>query len=227
MPRHHGSHPAQVQQGSGASLAWGQSIRRLPHAQNEPNVQSMNAVFITYMGEPVLHFGMALRTNNLHKALFVALLISICVRLFTGAPEAQVNFMGLMFDGGTSQTLVQDVSQESLGVSGPISIDARSASSIPPKLAEYKLYKKYVQPDKSFQIAQNFKYKANQIIISILATSYYIKDLTLKSLHSNSPPTPVSTLLFIVFMYLLIVRIGVFGNYGEIKNIRDRRFSLQ
>ena len=187
----------------------------------------MNAVFITYMGEPVLHFGMALRTNNLHKALFVALLISICVRLFTGAPEAQVNFMGLMFDGGTSQTLVQDVSQESLGVSGPISIDARSASSIPPKSAEYKLYKKYVQPDKSFQIAQNFKYKANQIIISILATSYYIKDLTLKSLHSNSPPTPVSTLLFIVFMYLLIVRIGVFGNYGEIKNIRDRRFSLQ
>jgi hypothetical protein len=208
-------------------LAWRQSIRTLPHAQNEPNVQSMNAVFNTYMGEPVLHFGMAFRTNNLHKALFVALLISVCARLFTGAPEAQVNFMGLMFDGGTSQTLVQNVSQQSLGVSGPISFDSRSASSIPPKSAEYKLYKKYVQPDKSFQIVQNFKYKANQIIISILATSYYLKDLTLKSLHSNSPPTPVSTLLFIVFMYLLIVRIGVFGNYGEIKNIRDRRFSLQ
>ena len=179
------------------------------------------------MSEPVLHYGMAFRTNNLHKALFIALLISVCARLFTGAPEAQVSFMGLMFDSSSSQTLVHGVSQDSLSVSGPISFYERNASSIPPKSAEYKLYKKYVQPDKSFQIVQNFKHAASQIIISIQATSYYIKDLTLRSLHSNSPPAPVTTLLFTVFMYLLIVRIGVFGNYGEIKNSRDRRFGLQ
>jgi len=187
----------------------------------------MNAVFLTYSGDTTLKFGMAFRTNNLHKALFIALLISVCARLFTGAPEAQVNFMGLIADSGSSQALVQDASHDSLGLIGPISINERSASSIPPKSAEYKLYKKYVQPDKSFQIVQNFKHTARQIIVSIQATSYYIKDLTLKSLHSNSPPTPASTLLLIVFMYLFIVRIGVFGNYGEIKNIRDRGFGLQ
>ena len=187
----------------------------------------MNAVFITYTGEPVLHFDMPFRASKVHKAFYVALLVSVCARLFTGAPEAQVNFMGLIFDGGSSKTLVQEVSQDSLGVFGPTVLGERSASSIPPKTAEYKMYKKYVQPDNSFQVVDNFIHKTQQIIISIKATSYYIKDLTLKSLHSNSPPTPVSTLLFIVFMYLLIVRIGVFGNYGEIENSRDRRFSLR
>lgn len=201
--------------------------RHAPSRSKKPNVQSMNAVFITYRGESVLHFNMPFRASKVHKAFYVALLVSVCARLFTGAPEAQVNFMGLIFDGGSSKTLVQEVSQDSLGMFGPTVLGERSVSSIPPKTAEYKLYKKYLQPDKSFQVVQNFQYTAQQIIVSIQATSYYIKDLTLKSLHSNSPPTPVSTLLFIVFMYLLIVRIGVFGNYGEIKNICDRRFSLQ
>jgi len=187
----------------------------------------MCAVFITSMGEPVLHFAVTFRTNNLHKALFIALLISVCARLFTGAPEAQVNFMGLIFDSSSSQTLVHGVAQDSLSVSGPISFYERNASSIPPKSAEYKLYKKYVQPDQGLRIQENLFARAQQLLISIKATSHYIKDLTLRSLHSNSPPAPVTTLLFTVFMYLLIVRVGVFGNYGEIENSRDRRFSLQ
>jgi hypothetical protein len=170
---------------------------------------------------------MAFRTNNLHKALFIALLISVCARLFTGAPEVQVNFMGLIFDGGQTQTLVQEVPQDSLSVFEPTIFGARSASSNPPKTTEHKIYKKYLEPDMSFQVVGNFAFKVEQLIVSIQATSYYIKDLTLKSLHSNSPPVPVSTLLLIVFICLAIVRIGVFGNYGEIKNIRDRRFSLQ
>jgi hypothetical protein len=179
------------------------------------------------VGDAVLHFDMAYRTNNLHKALFIALLISVCARLFTGAPEVQVNFMGLIFHGGQTQTLVQEVPQDSLGVFGQTIFGERSASSNPPKTAEHKMYKKYLEPDKSFQILQNFAFIVDQLIVSIQATSFYIKDLTLRSLHSNSPPTPASTLLFVVFMYLLVIRIGVFGNYGEIKNIRDRRFSLQ
>lgn len=170
---------------------------------------------------------MLIRASKVHKVFHVALLIAVCARLFTGAPEAQVNFMGLIFDQGQTQTLAQEIPQGSLGILGPVAIDTRSASSIPPKSAEYKLYKKYVQPDQGFRITDNFIHTMEQILVSIKATSYYIKDLTLKSLHSNSPPAPVSTLLFTVFMYLLIVRIGVFGNHGEIKNISDRRFSLQ
>jgi hypothetical protein len=148
-------------------------------------------------------------------------------RLITGAPEAQVNFMALIFDSGSSQNLVQDASQDLTTISGPTIVDRSNATSTPPKSAEYKLYKKYVQPDEGFEISQNFTYAARQIFISIQNTSYYIKDLTLRSLHSNSPPAPASNLLFIVLMCLFIIRIGVFGNYGENKNIRDRRFSLQ
>jgi hypothetical protein len=105
--------------------------------------------------------------------------------------------------------------------------DHKGASKTPAKSAEYKLYKKYVQPDKVFSITQEFQVVQNRIFESFSSTSYYIKDLTLRSLHSNSPPTPISTLVFIVFMCLVIIRIGVFGNYGEIKNILNRRFSLQ
>jgi hypothetical protein len=187
----------------------------------------MIAISITNRGEPVLHFDMAYRTNNLHKALFIALLISVCARLFTGAPEVQVNFMGLIFHGGQTQTLVQEFPQDSLGVFESTIFGARSAPLNPPKTTEHKIYQKYLEPDKSFQVVQNFVSKVDQLIVSIQATSFYIKDLTLRSLHSNSPPTPTSTLLFVVFMYLLVIRIGVFGNYGEIKSIRDRRFSLQ
>jgi hypothetical protein len=167
------------------------------------------------------------KTGKWRTVLFLALFITVLARLVTGAPEAQVNFMGLAYDGGSSVNLVQDVSQDSLGFSGPIIVDKSNATSTPPKSAEYKLYKKYLPPDIGFHIVQNFRHTAQQIIISIQDTSYYIKDLTLQSLNSNSPPAPTSTLLFIVFMCLFIIRIGVFGNYGENKNIRDRRFSLQ
>ena len=175
----------------------------------------------------LLHFYMALRATRWHKVIFSALFIFLIARSFTGAPEAQINFMGLIFDGGTSGNLTQSVSQESLGIIGPTLVDHRSASSTPPKSAEYKLYKKYVQPDNGFHIVENFVYQAKQVFISIQATSYYIKDLTLRSLHSNSPPAPVSSLLLTVFMCLFIIRIGVFGNYGEKKNNNNWGFSLQ
>jgi hypothetical protein len=174
-----------------------------------------------------LRLDVTFKTSRFHKVLFVALLLSVCARIFTGAPEAQVNFLGLLFDGDTSQALVKEVPHDAMTLYGPIALGDQSASRIPPKSADYKMYKKYLPPENYSQVIKNFKFTAQQLVVSILATSYYIKDLTLKSLHSNSPPIPASTLLFIVFMYLFIVRIGVFGNYGEIKNIRDRRFSLQ
>ena len=157
--------------------------------------------------------------------LLTIVLISFALRGLTGAPHAEINFLGLIFD----QAAANETAQAPLFTqSGEKKVlDDKDASKTPAKSAEYKLYKKYVQPDKVFSITQEFQVIENQIFESFKSTSYYIKDLTLKSLHSNSPPTPLSTLLFIVFMYLFFIRIGVFGNYGEIKSIRDRRFSLQ
>jgi hypothetical protein len=157
--------------------------------------------------------------------LLIIVLIGFALRGLTGAPHAEINFVGLIFD----QVAANKTAQAPLFTqSGEKKVlNHKDASKTPAKSAEYKLYKKYVQPDKVFSITQEFRVVENQIFESFKSTSYYIKDLTLKSLHSNSPPTPLSTLLFIVFMYLFFIRIGVFGNYGEIKNIRDRRFSLQ
>ena len=168
-----------------------------------------------------------IKTLGKQQALLLAfVLLSLLVRSFTGAPNAQANFMGLIFD----QVSVNDSAQAPLlaKASDKISlIENRNASKTPAKSAEYKLYKKYVGPDKTFSIAAEFQAVQKRIYESFSSTSYYIKDLTLRSLHSNSPPTPFSTLVFTVFMCLVIIRIGVFGTYGEIKNKRDRRFSLQ
>jgi hypothetical protein len=167
------------------------------------------------------------KTLGKQQALFLTfVLLSLLVRSFTGAPNAQANFMGLIFD----QVSVNDSAQAPLlaKASDKISvIDHRNASKTPAKSAEYKLYKKYVGPDKAFSITAEFQAIQKRISEGIKSTSYYIKDLTLRSLHSNSPPTPFSTLVFTVFMCLVIIRIGVFGTYGEIKNKRDRGFSLQ
>lgn len=161
------------------------------------------------------------------KAFFVLLLVCVSARLFTGAAEAQVNFMTLLNTQSQSKSLSVEATSASLAVQGQVLLDPREASSIPAKHTEYKLYKKYISPDRAFHIEEVFVYKVQKLLVSIQATSYYIKDLTLRSLHSNSPPAPVTTLLLTVFMYLFISRIGVFGNYGESKNISDRRFGLQ
>ena len=156
--------------------------------------------------------------------LLTFVLISFALRGFTEAPHAEINFVGLIFD----QAAANETAQAPLFTqSGKKTIsDQKGASKTPAKSTEYKLYKKYVQPDKSFSISQYFQADQNQIFESFKSTTFYIRDLTFRSLHYNSPPTPLSTLLFIVFMCLFFIRIGVFGNNGEIKYYRNRRFSL-
>ena len=161
------------------------------------------------------------------EALFLTfVLLSLVARSFTGAPNAQVNFMGLIFDQVSAGESAQAPLLSQTGEQKAIS-DHKGASKAPAKSAEYKLYKKYVGPDKAFSITHEFQVIQKRIYESFKSTSLYLKDLTLRSLHSNSPPTPFSTLVFTVFMCLVIIRIGVFGNYGEIKNNHNRRFSLQ
>ena len=168
---------------------------------------------------------MLTRLGKREARFLTFVLLSLVARSFTGAPNAQVNFMGLIFDqvsaGESAQAPLLSQTGDQIVIS-----DHKSASRTPAKSAEYKLYKKYVGPDKFFSLAAEFQAIQKRIYESIKSTSYYIKDLTLRSLHSNSPPTPFSTLVFTVFMCLIIIRIGVFGNYGELKYYRNRRFGL-
>ena len=168
---------------------------------------------------------MLTRLGKREALLLTFVLLSLVARSFTGAPNAQVNFMGLIFDQVSASESAQALLLSQTGDQKVIS-DHKSASRTPAKSAEYKLYKKYVRPDKSYSISREFQVVQKRIYESFKSTSYYIKDLTLRSLHSNSPPTPFSTLVFTVFMCLVIIRIGVFGTYGEIENNSNRGFSL-
>ena len=166
------------------------------------------------------------KTMGKTKTLLLAFVfLSLLVRSFTGAPNAQINYMGLIFDQVSANE--QAAAPLLAKTADQITVtDRKGASRAPAKSAEYKLYKKYIGPDKAFSITAEFQAIQKRISEGIKSTSYYIKDLTLRSLHSNSPPTPFSTLVFTVFMCLVIIRIGVLGNYGEIKNSCNRRFSL-
>ena len=167
------------------------------------------------------------KTMGKGKALLlIFVFLSLLTRSFTGAPNVQINFMGLIFD----QVAITESAETPLlaKIADQMTIsDHKTASRTPAKSAEYKLYKKYIGPDKAFSVTHEFQVIQKRICESFKSTSLYLKDLTLSSLHSNSPPTPISTLVFIVFMCLLMIRIGVFGNNGEIKYHRNRRFSLQ
>lgn len=164
---------------------------------------------------------------GIKKRLFLSFLfLTLLARFFTGAPSAETNFIGLISEGSSWSQMTHEVVAGSQGVFGPSLQIHSDATPTPPKSAEYKLYKKYLPPDQGFQIKEFFQHTINQFIVSIESTSYYIKDLTLRSLHSNSPPSPISTLFVTVLIYFFI-RIGDFGIYGEIKNNGDRRFSFR
>ena len=124
------------------------------------------------------------------KGLFLfVMLFSVSIRIFTGAPEAQVNFTSLIVDhhlathGAVDEQklLHQSVMKGTLG-----------ASSIPEKHRTYATFKKYVTPDKSLSVElTHTKRKA--------VRESDVTFVNLSRLHSsifspvaNSPPAVVS-----------------------------------
>ena len=120
--------------------------------------------------------------------LFV-MLFSVSIRIFTGAPEAQVNFTSLIVDHDSAthgvvdeqKLLHQSVIKGTLG-----------ASSIPEKHRTYATYKKYVTPDKSLSVEfASTKRKAirasdvTYVNVSHIHTSIFLP-------VANSPPAVVS-----------------------------------
>ena len=120
--------------------------------------------------------------------LFV-MLLSVSVRIFTGAPEAQVNFTSLIVDHHLAthgvvdeqKLLHQSVIKGTLG-----------ASSIPEKHRTYATYKKYITPDKSLSVElANTKCKAVQASEVIYVNVLHIHS-SISLPVANSPPAVVS-----------------------------------
>ena len=158
--------------------------------------------------------------------LISILLLCLFARSSTCSPGAQVNFMGILISNQSSSMPDNYISQKNDSPNTSTSTESQGAKSNPHRNTEYKLYKKYLPPDQYFEIQENFIQYSKQLRVSIQATSLYIKDLTLRSLHSNSPPAPSFPILFLIFLIILI-RFGVFRNNEKIKNICYWRFSFQ
>ena len=117
------------------------------------------------------------------------MLFSVSISIFTGAPEAQVNFTSLIVDHHPAahsvvdevKLLHQSVMKGTLG-----------ASSIPEKHRTYSTYKKYVTPDESLSVELTH---TNRKAMRASDVTY----VNLSRIHSsiflpvaNSPPAVVS-----------------------------------
>ena len=123
--------------------------------------------------------------------LFV-MLFSVSIRIFTGAPEAQVNFTSLIVDHHPAEhgavddqkLLHQSVIKGTLG-----------ASSIPEKHRTYSTYKKYVTPDKSLsvELAHTKRKAVRASDVTYVNVSHIYSSIF--SPVANSPPEVVSAYL--------------------------------
>jgi hypothetical protein len=128
------------------------------------------------------------RKFQLNRKSWVAFgLLAISLRIFTGAPEAQVSFSSLLIDQKIGQT--QDSGQRSNHVDVFASSDAHT---IPEKHRETATYKKYISPDNFLvtlfheTLEPELRTKSQQFVI-------YFSDV--KSIYrptSHSPPIVVS-----------------------------------
>jgi hypothetical protein len=121
--------------------------------------------------------------------LLFLMLLSVTARVFTGAPEAQVNFTSLLVD----QNVVTVTKAQSDGLlHGAILKNAGNASSTPDKHRTYVTYKKYVTPDKSLAVEA---VSSRQRQSRDTAQTYFNLNLAQKSIYlpqANSPPAVVS-----------------------------------
>ena len=117
------------------------------------------------------------------------MLFAVSARVFTGAPEAQVNFTSLIVD--THVVADDTVDQHALLEHSELK-SAESASSIPEKHHTYATYKKYLTPDKSFavQVAVSRDQRSEHEVIGYLAAAHIHNAIYLPL--SNSPPVGVS-----------------------------------
>jgi len=113
--------------------------------------------------------------------------LAISLRIFTGAPEAQVSFSSLFVDQKISQT--QDSDQRSNHVEVFASSDAHT---IPEKHRETATYKKYISPDNSLITLSHEPLKPELRNTSQQFVNYFSDVKSVYRPTSHSPPVVVS-----------------------------------
>ena len=119
-------------------------------------------------------------------------LLSISLRIFTGAAEAQVNFTSLIVDQNIYATQHMNPNHH---LHGDEIKSNTGASSIPEKHRTYSTYKKYISPDNYFANLSSELISPKLQVPKILYTDQQsIKTLTYRP-TSHSPPAVVSARL--------------------------------
>jgi hypothetical protein len=117
------------------------------------------------------------------------MLLSVSIRVFTGASEAQVNFTSLIVD---QHLITHAAVNDHALLHQSVLKSAEGATSIPEKHRTYATYKKYVTPDKSLSVelvsTKRKAVRASDVIfvkVSHIHSSIFLP-------VANSPPAVVS-----------------------------------
>ncbi len=130
------------------------------------------------------------RKFQVSRKFWVALgLLAISLRIFTGAPEAQVSFSSLLVDQKIGQA--DDLGQQSEHKHVHIFVSS-DAHTIPEKHRETATYKKYISPDNFFATLASEPLKPDAADAPRTFVNHFDKAKSVYGPTSHSPPAVVS-----------------------------------
>lgn len=153
------------------------------------------------------------RKFQVNRKFWVAFgLLAISLRIFTGAPEAQVSFSSLLVDQKIGQA--QDLDQ----LNGHNHVDVFSSSdahTIPEKHRQTATYKKYVSPDNFIAALTHESVKQDAGDAPRSFVNYFNKTNSVYRPTSHSPPAVMSAHLP-THTTMAVNSVALENNFGEI-----------
>lgn len=166
------------------------------------------------------------RKFQVNRKFWVAFgLLAISLRIFTGAPEAQVSFASLLVDQKIGQAQGLDQISDHKQVDSFVSSDAHT---IPEKHRQTTTYKKYVSPDNFIAALAHESVKSDAGDAPRNFVNHLNKVKSVYRTTSHSPPAVVSAHLP-THTTMTVDSVVLENNFGEIaiNNSAGRFGSLQ
>jgi hypothetical protein len=155
------------------------------------------------------------RKFQVNRKFWVAFgLLAISLRIFTGAPEAQVSFSSLLVDQKIGQA--QDLGQQS-GHKHVDSIVSSDAHTIPEKHRSTATYKKYISPDNFLVTLVHEPQKPEIRGAPCSFVNCFNGTESIYRPTSHSPPAVVSAHLP-THTTMTVKSVALENNFGEIKD---------
>ena len=152
--------------------------------------------------------------------LLLLMLVSLSLRVLTGAAEVQVNFTSLIVE--EYKSLGSDVDKEAM-LRGVVASNPADASSIPDNLKTFATYKKYLTPESAIQLP----ICPPQIPLETVDLGRNLVDPSLKKVvyrpTSHSPPLVVPTCMY-AHTTSTVESVDLENHFGEIKNSYSGEF---